>query len=92
MTLYESFLEAVTTEYDTLRVLKQSPRGTVSVVRHKKSGTRYVFRRYSGSGEVYRRLLPVLCPHLPQIMEAADRTDRPPCWRNTCRATRSQSF
>ena len=72
MTLYESFLEAVITEYDTLRVLKQSPRGTVSVVRHKKSGTRYVFRRYSGSGEVYRRLLPVLCPHLPQIMEAAD--------------------
>lgn len=57
-------------EYDTLRVLKQSPRGTVSVVRHKKSGTCYVFRRYSGSGEVYRRLLPVLCPHLPQIMEA----------------------
>ena len=52
MTLYESFLEAVTTEYDTLRVLKQSPRGTVSVVRHKKSGTRYVFRRYRGSGEV----------------------------------------
>lgn len=72
MTLYESFLEAVTTEYDTLRVLKQSPRGTVSVVRHKKSGTRYVFRRYSGSGEVYRRLLPVLCPYLPQIMEAAE--------------------
>ena len=72
MTLYESFLEAVTTEYDTLRVLKQSPRGTVSVVRHKKSGTRYVFRRYSGSGEGYRRLLPVLCPHLPQIMEAAE--------------------
>ena len=72
MTLYESFLEAVITEYDTLRVLKQSPRGTVSVMRHKKSGTRYVFRRYSGSGEVYRRLLPVLCPHLPQIMEAAE--------------------
>ena len=72
MTLYESLLEAVTTEYDTLRMLKQSPRGTVSVVRHKKSGTRYVFRRYSGSGEVYRRLLPVLCPHLPQIMEAAE--------------------
>ena len=72
MALYESFLEAVTTEYDTLHVLKRSPRGTVSVVRHKKSGTRYVFRRYSGSGEVYRRLLPVLCPHLPQIMEAAE--------------------
>ena len=72
VTLYESLLEAITTEYDTLRVLKESPRGTVSVVRHRKSGTRYVFRRYTGSGEVYRRLLPVLCPHLPQIMEAAE--------------------
>ena len=72
MTLYESFLEAVTTEYDTLHVLKRSPRGTVSVVRHKKSGTGLDLRRYSGSGEVYRRLLPVLCPHLPQIMEAAE--------------------
>ena len=73
MTLYGSLLEAVTTEYDMLRVLKESPRGTVSVVRHKKSGTRYIFRRYTGSGEVYRRLLPVMCPHLPQIMEAAER-------------------
>lgn len=76
MTLYESLLEAVTTEYDTLHVLKRSPRGTVSVVRHKKSGTRYVFRRYSGSGEAYRRLLPVLCPHLLQIMEAAEQDGR----------------
>ena len=76
MALYESLLEAITTEYDTLCVLKESPRGTVSVVRHRKSGTRYVFRRYTGSGEVYRRLLPVLCPHLPQIMEAAEQDGR----------------
>ena len=72
VTLYESLLEAVTTEYDRVHVLKRCPGVRVSVVRHKKSGTRYVFRRYSGSGEVYRRLLPVLCPHLPQIMEAAE--------------------
>ena len=72
MTLYESFLEAVTTEYDTLRVLKQSPRGTVSVVRHKKSGTRYVFRRYSGSGEGFGSLLLVLCPDLTQFIDAAE--------------------
>jgi len=72
MELYESVLSAIKTEYDTLRVLKESPRGVVCVVRHRKSGTRYLFRRYAGSGEVYRRLLPVLCPHLPQIMEAAE--------------------
>ena len=72
MELYESVLSAIETEYDTLRVLKESPRGVVCVVRHRKSGTRYLFRRYAGSGEVYRKLLPVLCPHLPQIMEAAE--------------------
>lgn len=72
MELYESVLSAIKTEYDTLRVLKESPRGVVCVVRHRKSGTRYLFRRYAGSGEVYRKLLPVLCPHLPQIMEAAE--------------------
>lgn len=73
MELYDGLLRAVETEYDTLRVLKRSPRGAVSVVRHKRSGTRYVFRRFSGSGEVYRRLVPVLCPYLPQIMEAAEK-------------------
>ena len=77
MELYESVLSAIETEYDTLRVLKESPRGVVCVVRHRKSGTRYLFRRYAGSGEVYRKLLPVLCPHLPQIMEAAEHGGHP---------------
>ena len=72
VTLYESLLEAVTTEYDTLPVLTGSRGGPVSVLRHNNRVRLYLYRRYSGSGEVYRRLLPVLCPHLPQIMEAAE--------------------
>ena len=72
MELYESVLSAIKTEYDTLRVLKESPRGVVCVVRHRKSGTRYLFRRYAGSGEVYRKLLTVVCPHLPEVYEVGE--------------------
>ena len=33
---------------------------------------RVIFRSYQGSCEVYRRLLPVSCPNLPRILEAAE--------------------
>jgi len=66
-------LRALELEYDVIRTVKQSARGEVSVVRHRKTGRRFVFRLFDGSGEVYERLIPVVCPHLPQIMEAAER-------------------
>ena len=69
MDIYSSLLEAIEQEYEPVRSLKEGARGSVSVVRHRKSGRRYVFRHFSGSGEVYRKLLTVLCPHLPQIYE-----------------------
>ena len=69
MDIYSSLLEAIEQEYAPVRSLKEGARGSVSVVRHRKSGRRYVFRHFSGSGEVYRKLLTVLCPHLPQIYE-----------------------
>ena len=72
MDVYDALLGAIETDYDITEQLKETARSSAAVVRHRKSGTRYVFRRYSGSGEVYRRLLPVLCLHLPQIMEAAE--------------------
>ena len=31
------------------------------------------FRHFSGSSEVYRKLLPVSCPNLPQIMEVGEK-------------------
>ena len=69
MDIYSSLLKAIEQEYAPVRSLKEGTRGSVSVVRHRKSGRRYVFRHFSGSGEVYRKLLTVLCPHLPQIYE-----------------------
>ena len=73
MEIYESLLEAVSREYDTIALLKESERGRVSLVRHRGSGTRYIFRHFSGSGEVYQKLLGVSCRNLPQIMEVGEK-------------------
>lgn len=70
--IYQYLLSGIEADYETVRTLKQGPRGSVALLRHRQSGTRYIFRQYQGSGEVYRRLLTVSCPNLPQIMEAAE--------------------
>ena len=84
----DSLLEAVRSEYDTVRLIKKSERGQVSLVRHRESGTRYIFRHFYGSSEVYERLLTVSCPNLPQIMDVGKRTGRRSFWRSTYREIR----
>lgn len=64
---------AVQTEFDTLRILKESSRGTVRLLRHKATGQRFVLRRFTGNGEVYQKLLSCSCANLPTILEAAAR-------------------
>jgi len=67
---YSHLLRAIEEEYDTLNILKSTPKGSVSVIRHKNSGARFLLRKYTGSCEVYQKLIPITSPHLPQIMEA----------------------
>ena len=43
MNIYDSLLGAVHSEYDVLMLIKKSERGEVSLVRHRDSGTRYIF-------------------------------------------------
>ena len=76
MNLYDNLLEAVHYEYDTIRFFKKSEQREVSLVRHKSSGTLYVFKHFSGNSEVYRKLLSIYCPNLPQIMEAGEKEGR----------------
>ena len=45
MDIYDSLFEAVRSEYDTLTLIKKSERGEVSLIRHRDSGTRYIFRK-----------------------------------------------
>ena len=72
ITIYDNFLKSLGREFDILKELKAGLRGSVSVVRHKQSGSKYIFRHFAGNGDVYKKLLTVASPHLPQIMEAAE--------------------
>ncbi len=69
--IYNWLLHALQEEFDVRRLLKQSPRGSVSLIRHKATGKRFILRRTVGSAEVYCKLLHYSCCFLPQIMEVA---------------------
>ena len=66
-------LSSIETDYETVKTIKNSERGSVSLLQNKQNGTRFIFRHYRGNGEVYRKLLGISCPNLPQIMETAER-------------------
>lgn len=66
-------LSSIETDYETVKTIKHSERGSVSLLQNKQNGTRFIFRHYRGNGEVYRKLLGISCPNLLQIMEAAER-------------------
>ena len=70
--IYQYLLSSIDAEYETVKIIKNSERGCVSLLQNKQNGTRFIFRHYQGSGEVYRKLLSVSCPNLPKIMEAAE--------------------
>ena len=70
--MYSWLLSCLEQEYEPLRVLKESPRGSVRLIRHRESGRRFILRRFTGNGEVYRKLLDRSCRHLPLIYEAAE--------------------
>ena len=70
--IYQYLLSSIDTEYETVRTMKNSPRGCVSLLQNRQNGMRFIFRHYCGNGEVYRKLLGISCPNLPQIMEAAE--------------------
>lgn len=55
-----------------VRLLKESPRGSVELIRHRESGRQFILRRFTGNGEVYRKLLDCSCRYLPVIYETAE--------------------
>lgn len=70
--IYQYLLSSIDAEYETVKRIKNSERGCVSLLQNKQNGTRFIFRHYQGSGEVYRKLLSVSCPNLSKIMEVAE--------------------
>lgn len=71
--MYDEFLALIRETFHEEKELKKTPTGGIWLLRHKKSGGRYVLRRFEGSGEVYRKLLGVACPNLPKILDVAEK-------------------
>ena len=74
--MYDQLLRAVDQYFDEVKVLRRSARGVITLLRHRKTGKRYVFRQFMGSADVYRRLLTVSCPYLPRVEEVAESDGR----------------
>ena len=74
--MYDAFLRLIRDYFDQEKELKSTPTSHIWRLRHRKSGHPYLFRLYEGSGEVYRRLLAVSCPHLPKILDLAEEDGR----------------
>ena len=70
--LYTWLENVLRNEYQQVRLLKESPRGSVRLIRRRNSGKQFILRRFSGNGEVYQKLLGCSCPNLPLVMEAAE--------------------
>lgn len=70
--MYTWLEQVLEEEYEQRRLLKESPRGSVRLIRHKSSGKQFILRRFTGNGEVYQRLMGCSCPNLPLVMEAAE--------------------
>ena len=58
-------------EYEPVRLIKKSPRGSVRLIRHKGTGQRFILRQFTGNPEVYQKLLDYTCPNLPTVYEVA---------------------
>ena len=75
--MYYSWLsKALKEEFEIIKRLKESERGTVTLVRHRNTGKRFILRSFTGNAEVYQKLLNCTCPNLPQICEAASQGDQ----------------
>ena len=73
--MYDWLRQSLEQFFQEERLLKQSPRGSVHLLRHQKTGRRFVLRHFTGSAEVYRRLLRCTCRNLPTVYEAVSRND-----------------
>ena len=65
--------EALTRYFAEERQLSAGSRGSVTLLRHRESGQRFVLRRTQGSAAVYEALLPLRSPYLPQVYAVAER-------------------
>ena len=54
------------------REIKANGRSRVCLVRNQETGKRYIYRSFTGSGEVYHKMLGIDCPYLPKIHDVKE--------------------
>ena len=69
--MYDWLLERLREQFQEVCLLKESPRGSVRLLRHTATGRRFILRHFTGNAEVYRKLLDYSCPNLPVTLEVA---------------------
>ena len=74
--IYTWLMDALDEGYEPVRLLKESPRGSVRLIRHRATGRKFILRQFTGSAEVYRGLLHCACRNLPTVFEVASQEDR----------------
>lgn len=67
--MYIWMRESLQKEFEQCSLLKESERSRISLLRHKKSGEKFILRSFHGSPEVYQALLDYTCPYLPKVLE-----------------------
>lgn len=69
--IYTWLNQILQTEYESCRLIKESPRGSVRLIRHKATAKKFILRQFNGNSEVYQKLLDYTCPNLPTVFEVA---------------------
>ena len=80
--MYDWLLERLRELFQEVCLLKESPRGSVRLLRHTATGRRFILRHFTGNAEVYRKLLDYSCPNLPVTLEVASRGRNIWSWRS----------
>ena len=71
--LYDFVRDNLQSRFTPIRELKSGGRSRITLLRHTETGAQVILRSFQGSAEIYRKLLPVACEHLPKIWEAAEK-------------------
>ena len=74
--IYTWFSQVLQQEYELIRLLKESPRGSVRLIRHRTSGRLFILRQYAGNAEVYQKLLNYSFQNLPLTLEVVQQDDQ----------------
>lgn len=75
ISIYNWLLQRLQEDYDQVRLIKESPRGSVCLIKHNVTGQKFILRRFIGNAEVYQKLLEYSCQNLPKILEVAHQGD-----------------